>query len=412
MYQRPKSGAAGSWLARSYDKTTSQQVQVRIGTADDYNDADGINILTFTQAQEKAKETFKQKNAEKLAAELGEVVTVGPYTVEDAINDYLKDGERRGMKGLYKTSMPAKAHIIPTLGSIEVAKLTRVRIESWLTKLSEAPRMVRSKMGSKGPVFAPAPKTDEEKRARKDSANRILTILKAALNHALDRGKVAGSGEAWKKVKPNSGVASVRIRFLNVDDQKRLVNACPPDFRRLVQAALFTGARFGELARLKVEDFNLQARILFIEKSKSGKARQIVLNDESAPWFNSQIINKKAGDHIFTHDEVKRRSREETMENTQAWAQSDQQRPMENACIQAELDPVRFHELRHSYASGLINTGIPLAFIANQLGHSDTRMVEKHYGHLAPNAMADAIRALSPKLGIAEPINIQTIKIK
>jgi integrase len=279
IYQRPKSGAAGSWLARSYDKTTSKQVQVRIGTADDFNDADGDLILTFGQAQDKAKELFKKTEEAKKAAEQGEIITVGPYTVADAVQDYLEDGKRRGMKTHDKTSQSAQTHIIPTLGSVEIGKLTRAKIESWLNKLAESPRQLRKKMGSKKPVFAAEPKTADEKRARKDTANRILTILKAALNYALDRGKIGGSGEVWKKVKPYGGVASTRIRFLSVGDQKRIVNACPADFRRLVQAALFTGARFGELTRLKAEDFNTQVGTIFIEETKSGKARHVVLTE-------------------------------------------------------------------------------------------------------------------------------------
>jgi integrase len=412
IYQRPKSGAAGSWLARSYDKTTSQQVQVRIGTADDFNDADGINILTFAQAQEKAKETFKQKDAEKQAAEHGEIVAIGaPYTVGDAIRDYLDDAQRRGMKTHYQTSIAARAHIIPSLGSVEIAKLTRVKIEAWLQNVAESPRRLRRKAGEGTTTFAAAANTTEEKRARKDTANRILTILKAALNHALDRGKVGGSGDPWKKVKPYGGVASTRIRFINVDDQQRLVNACSPDFRRLVQAALFTGARFGELTKLKIEDYDAKAGTVFISESKSGKARHLYLTEEAVLWFNGLVIGGKSGDHLFTRDEVKRRARSVSMENTQAWAQCDQQRPMNAACESAGLDPVRFHELRHSYASGLVNRGVPLAYIAAQLGHTDTRMVEKHYGHLAPNAMADAIRALAPHLGIGEPSKIQPIKL-
>jgi len=59
------------------------------------------------------------------------------------------------------------------------------------------------------------------------------------------------------------------------------VNACPADFRRLVQAALFTGARFGELTRLKAEDFNTQVGTIFIEETKSGKARHVVLTEEA-----------------------------------------------------------------------------------------------------------------------------------
>jgi integrase len=52
-----------------------------------------------------------------------------------------------------------------------------------------------------------------------------------------------------------------------------------------------------------------------------------------------------------------------------------------------------FHGLRHTYASRLAMRGVPLAVITQQLGHADTRMVEKHYGHLAPSYVADTVRA-------------------
>lgn len=425
IYQRPRNGAAGSWLARGYDAATRKQAQYRLGTADDFNDADGDGILTFAQAQEKAKVWFKDCQTIKKAAEQGEVISIAPYTVENAILDYLDDGKRRGMKALGRTELAARAHILPALGSIEVPKLTRAKIESWLNKLAESARRVRTKKFQPSDALLPKPRnfkvprvpkpipappappsTPDEKRARKDSANRVLTVLKAALNHALDRGKVGGSGDAWKNVKPYRGVASARIRFLTVEDQQRLVNACPLDFQRLVQAALFTGARYGELTRLRVEDFNEQAGTIFIAESKSGKPRQVVLTKEGSSWFKAMVAGKTSAELLFTRDEVKRRARVGNMEHTNSWAHSDQQRPMADACKGAGLDPIRFHELRHSYASGLVNKGVPLAYIAAQLGHSDTRMVEKHYGHLAPNAMADAIRTLAPELGIAKPVEV------
>jgi hypothetical protein len=46
--------------------------------------------------------------------------------------------------------------------------------------------------------------------------------------------------------------------------------------------------------------------------------------------------------------------------------------------------------------------GAPLLVVAKNLGHTDTRMVEKHYGHLAPSYIADAIRAAAPKFGLPE----------
>ena len=487
IYQRPKDGSAGSWLARSYDKSTSKQVQVRLGTADDFSDADGDNILTYAQAQAKAKELFKKNDERKKAAELGETITTGPYTVEDAINDYIEDGKRRGMKSVERTVIAARAHIIPTLGKIEVSKLTRAKIESWQSKLSETARRIRSKKGAASPSHGPAAKTEEEKRARKDTVNRILTILKAALNHAVDRQKVVGSGDAWRTTKPFKGVSSARIRFLSTEDQQKLVNACSYEykllvqaaifidikyceltklrkndynkqsgtvfiagsknkksryivltdeaikwfnsiivnkisdeflftrdsyeFKLLVQAALFTGARYGELTKLRMSDYNQQSGTVFVAESKSGKPRHIVLTDEAISWFDLIIVGKTSDDLLFTRGSVKRRARKDKMENESAWTHQDQQRPMSEACKLADLDPIRFHELRHSYASGLINKGVPLAYIAAQLGHSDTRMVEKHYGHLAPTAMADAIRTLAPRLGIADQENITPMKI-
>ena len=85
---------------------------------------------------------------------------------------------------------------------------------------------------------------------------------------------------------------------------------------------------------------------------------------------------------------------------------------MELTCAASQVDRVTFHELRHTHASGLVNRGVPLAFVAEQLGHSDIRMVQKHYGHLAPSAKAEAIRTLAPVLGIGGLGVVQPLEIK
>jgi integrase len=89
-----------------------------------------------------------------------------------------------------------------------------------------------------------------------------------------------------------------------------------------------------------------------------------------------------------------------------AWHSSDQQRPLARACKAARLLPLTFHELRHTYASRLVMHGAPLPVVARQLGHSDTRMVEKHYGHMAPSYVADTVRAAFGPLGFAPDKNI------
>ena len=54
--------------------------------------------------------------------------------------------------------------------------------------------------------------------------------------------------------------------------------------------------------------------------------------------------------------------------------------------------------------------GVPMGVIAAQLGHSDTRMTEKHYAHLAPSYVADTIRAALPGLGIFEESNVTALQ--
>ena len=89
---------------------------------------------------------------------------------------------------------------------------------------------------------------------------------------------------------------------------------------------------------------------------------------------------------------------------------SQQQRPLEAASARAKVEPAAtFHILRHTYASSLAMRGVPMGVIAAQLGHADTRMTERHYAHLAPNYVADMIRAALPILGGGERTNVVSI---
>jgi integrase len=152
----------------------------------------------------------------------------------------------------------------------------------------------------------------------------------------------------------------------------------------LVQAGLQTGARYGELCRLQVHDFNADSGTLAIRQSKSGKARHIVLTDEARAFFTQLTAGRSGAEPMFH----------------KAWTKSQQARPMREAVDRAKIRPaIGFHGLRHTWASHAVMNGVPLLVVAKNLGHADTRMVEKHYGHLAPSYIADAIRAHAPRFG-------------
>ena len=380
-YRRRKTG--GSWTARRR-QDDGKYVEAKIGAADDILNADDLKVFTFHQAQAKARNW--SSGAVLRDAGLDEKRS-GPYLVSHAIEDYEADYERRGGKALADLKGRINAFILPELGNIKIDSLTAQRIKNWHTDLAQAPVRLRTRPGNTQQVKELADDADST-RKRRATANRTLTVLKAALNHAFHEGKVA-SDAAWRRVKPYREVDAAKIRYLTPAECKRLVKKTDKVFRPMVQAALLTGCRYGELANLKVSDFDAKSQTVIIRTSKSGKARHVVLTDEGVSFFKTITNQKGSTINIFTKEDGK------------PWGKSHQHRPLQAACTAAEISPaVSFHILRHTYGSTLAMSGAPLQVIAKNMGHADTRMTEKHYAHFAPSYVAETIRANMPVLGI------------
>jgi integrase len=243
----------------------------------------------------------------------------------------------------------------------------------------------------------------EAVRRRRATANRVLTILKAALNHARIDGKVSCPPDAWADVKPFREADAPKVRYLNDDEIARLVNACGPDLRELVTGALVTGCRYGELAMMTVADFDQRAGTLTVGRSKSGKKRHVALPEEGREFFVKITACKSSAARIFEREFVISRATGFAPAKTKRapWGKSQQFRPLKDACDEARITPaVSFHILRHTYASRLAQRGVLLPVIAAQLGHSGTRMTERHYAHLSGSYVADILRAGFGTLGI------------
>jgi integrase len=388
-YRRGSNG--GTWVARFRDDAGHQHYEA-LGAADDARDADDLSVFSFAQAQARARDYFTRKARE---AASGFSPISGPFTVEDALSAYFERYVRRGGKALGHMQSTARTYIRPALGETLVTRLTRRQLEEWHAAITDSAPRVRSRPDGAQRFRAYRPDA-EGLRRRRATANRALTILKAALNQAHHEGHVA-TADAWAQVKAYRGVDAARLRYLSDDEARRLVNACRADFRFLVTAALLTGCRFGELADLVTEDFNADAGTLTIRTSKSGKPRHVVLTDEGREFFARMRLHASSNSPLLTKA------------NDQPWSASDQQRPLAAACVAARIASVTFHGLRHTYASRLVMKGVPLAVVAAQLGHSDTRMVEKHYGHLAPTYIADTVRAAFDRIGLMQADNVSTL---
>ena len=374
-----KGARGGMWIARFRDDATDERKQVTLGPADDHGEADGSAIFSYRQARSVALAWFAGKAAG------GDAGDDGPYTVGKALDDYMA-WFRRHKKSVRYTELTIEAQIRPALGSIALAKLTTAAIRDWHSRLAETPARLRTRLGQ-AQRFRDAPIDDEGRRGRKATANRVLTVLKAALNHAVAEGKTA-TDDAWRKVKPYRGADAARIRYLSRDECRRLLNSCRPDFRRLVMAALVSGCRYGELTRLKVADFNNDVGTLLIRETKSGKPRHVPLDNEGRAFFASITAGRAPGDTMLVRLDGR------------AWGKAHQVRPLAEASAAARLEPSpNFHCLRHTWASHRVMAGAPLMVVAEVLGHADTRMVERHYGHLAPSFVRDAIERTALGIG-------------
>ena len=105
---------------------------------------------------------------------------------------------------------------------------------------------------------------------------------------------------AWK-VPPFENVEVARAVFLSEKDQRTFVKACAKekDFQSLVRAAQYMGARYGELGRLSVADFNPSAGTLFIVKSKGGQQRYVHLDLEATRFFREVCGNRDPDETMF-----------------------------------------------------------------------------------------------------------------
>jgi integrase len=363
-----KGDEARKWVARLYAGDGAYRVET-IADADDIVDADGVSVLTFFQAQERARAIVGKESA-------------GPYTVAEAIADYVRHLEGRATCN--DTAKRFAAHVPVSLQARTVDDLTRQDLTAWHRGLAKQAPRVRF-AGTKPSHRAVDMRDPETARKRKASANVMLTMLKAALNFAYSEERVA-SNKAWSRVSPFENVNQPRTRYLTVAECRRLINASDPDFRKLVQAALLTGCRYQELARLTVADFNPDSETLLIKISKNGKSRHVMLGDEGVTFFRD-LTAGRAGHEIMLG---------------RFWNHGNQGYAIKRACERAKLSPsVCFHSLRHTWASLSVMGGMPLMVVARNLGHADTRMVEKHYGHLSASYVADQVREHAPRFGIA-----------
>ena len=370
-YRRGLNG--GQWVYRRYLGNETYETK-KFAIADDHGTADGVHILDFFQAQRRAREIS--------AAARVPGTTKGSLTVNMVLDAYFARLDQKG-KSTADARGRADLHIRPAIGEILVDGLTHDGIAEWHSKLARKP---------KGGKIDP-----EAMRPRKVTANRLLVILRAALNSVFRDGKVA-SDTAWRTVQPFKNVDTSRLRYFNHDEIVRSTNAAQGAFRNLWKAGLYTGCRRGELTRWHVADYNPDSGTVFVGKSKSGKSRHVILTNEGQQFFSILCAGRPSDAVMLVRDDG------------QPWGRFDHALPTKKALAAANITGACFYTLRHTAASQMVMAGVPLNVVAQNLGHADTRMTERHYAHLSPSYVAETIRKFTPEYGLVEDSNLVPLR--
>ena len=250
-----------------------------------------------------------------------------------------------------------RQYLSPAFGHRPMSGIGRAEVERWFQTLPQR-------------QLAPA------------TCNRILSVFKrvcsvAAVHGTLSHGQSPCAGVAPFKV------YLLRERYLAQEEALRLMAALEGSDRpeaRALRLLLLTGARKSEILRLRWEHIRLDLRLLTVPLSKSGKPRHIPLSDEAVsvirsiphvpgnPWlFPGHAPGKPLSDIYLFWNRIRQ---------------------------ELGLGDVRIHDLRHTFASFLVNTGHSLYEVQKLLGHSDPRTTMR-YAHLGQGALLAAVETVS-----------------
>ncbi len=365
-----KGSSGGTWIARRQMPDGGKQYSA-LGQADDALDADGSRVLSFDQAQDRAREWFRRAARHEAGVE-------DNLTVSEAIEDYLGFLRlERAASTAYDAAKRAHKHILGPLGKQRVSDLTTKQIRRWRDSM------------------VPSDQDAETRRRAQDSANRVLTILRAALNRAWSDGQVTDDS-AWRRVQPFSGVGEARKVFLTEAEGQLLVNACHDQaLRDLVAAGLLTGARLGEMTAAQVGDVDLDDGVWTVNSGKTGK-RDVFLSPSALALFEQLCAGRAKTQHIFLRSDGAQ------------WEKGQHHYFFSEAVSRAKLDPATtFYALRHSYISHVLKSGVPTQLLAENTGTS-IRMIEIHYGKFIKDDRRRMLAAAGMRLD-AGPRNVRKI---
>jgi excisionase family DNA binding protein len=197
----------------------------------------------------------------------------------------------------------------------------------------------------------------------KATVNRGLQILKRMFNVAADWGY--SSENPVTKVRLFSEKGNKKERILTADEERALMETCSEHLRPIVIMALNSGMRRGEILKLKWAAVDFDKRIVRVEETKSGEPRKVDMNRTAFELLTRQRILNPAGECVWTNPDTGK-------------AYVEVGKAFRAACRRAGIKGLRFHDLRHTFASRLIEAGADIITVRDLLGHSSVKLTERY----------------------------------
>jgi len=207
------------------------------------------------------------------------------------------------------------------------------------------------------------------------TVNREVACLKHMYTKAIEWDyATANPVKSVKLLKEPPG----RLRYLNPDEARKLIEACQGYLRSIIITALNTGMRKGEILSLRWADVDLENRKITVKKPKNNEIRVIPINQTLYQEL-AKLSEQPNGAYVFSNEDG------ETF--------GDIKKGFLTALKRAGIEDFRFHDLRHTFGSHLVMQRIDLKTVQQVMGHKEITTTMR-YSHLSPEYVQEAIGRL------------------
>ena len=216
----------------------------------------------------------------------------------------------------------------------------------------------------------------------KSTCNRYLQLMKRMFNVAIEENYAEEN--PVRKVKLYSEKDNLQERVLTEAEEGKLMETCSETLRVILVVALNTGMRKSEILNLKWHQVDLLARRIKVEKTKSGKVRFLPVNDVLFIDLSRLKTTSRKNPFVFFNPDTGKPF-------------LDMKTGFKGACRRAGISNLRFHDLRHTFASRLVAKGVDIETLKELLGHHSITLTQRYIHSNEERKMA-AVELLNNKV--------------